>query len=80
MSQPSAPTASLTCSAMSFRWPDGTEVLDGLSLTVGRGRTGLIGANGSGKSTLLRILAGVLTPHSGVVTLDGRTLAETGRR
>ncbi|MDQ0795383.1 ATPase subunit of ABC transporter with duplicated ATPase domains [Streptomyces sp. B1I3] len=74
MSQPFTPTVSLTCSALSFRWPDGTEVFDGLSLGIGRGRTGLVGNNGSGKSTLLRLLAGRLRPSQGSVTVGG-TLA-----
>ncbi|MEU5427826.1 ATP-binding cassette domain-containing protein [Streptomyces olivoreticuli] len=65
------PGASLTCSALSFRWPDGTPVLDGLSLGIGRGRTGLVGANGTGKSTLLRLLAGQLRPSQGSVTVGG---------
>ncbi|MCH6162673.1 ATP-binding cassette domain-containing protein [Streptomyces marispadix] len=65
---------SVTCSALTFRWPDGTGVFDGLSLTVGRGRTGLVGANGSGKSTLLRLLAGGLRPAGGTVKVGG-TLA-----
>ncbi len=65
------PGASLTCSALSFRWPDGTAVLDGLSLNIGRGRTGLVGANGTGKSTLLRLLAGQLRPSQGSVTVGG---------
>lgn len=59
----------------------GRLVVDGVSLAPPDGATvGLLGPNGSGKSTLLRILAGVLDPASGVVTLDGRTLADTGRR
>ncbi|WP_103503634.1 MULTISPECIES: ABC-F family ATP-binding cassette domain-containing protein [unclassified Streptomyces] len=61
----------VTCSALTCRWPDGTTVLDGLSLTVGRGRNGLVGANGTGKSTLLRLLAGELTPAGGSVTVTG---------
>ncbi|MFG2292613.1 ABC-F family ATP-binding cassette domain-containing protein [Streptomyces sp. NPDC048603] len=57
----------VTCSSLSFEWPDGTSVFDGLDLTVGPGRTGLIGLNGCGKSTLLKLIAGELRP------IDGRT-------
>ncbi|MEU8487446.1 ATP-binding cassette domain-containing protein [Streptomyces sp. NPDC048641] len=71
MATPTAPSASLTCSALSFQWQDGTPVFDGLSLTVGRGRTGLVGTNGTGKSTLLRLLAGQLAPSQGSVTVGG---------
>ncbi|MFI7442883.1 ABC-F family ATP-binding cassette domain-containing protein [Nonomuraea indica] len=71
MAHPITPSASVTCSALTFRWPDGTTVFDGLSLTVGRGRTGLVGSNGSGKSTLLRLLAGELRPAQGSVTVGG---------
>ncbi len=65
------PGTSVTCSALSFQWPDGTTVFDGLSLSIGRGRTGLVGANGTGKSTLLRLLAGRLCPSQGSVTVGG---------
>ncbi|MFG2586843.1 ABC transporter ATP-binding protein [Streptomyces sp. NPDC048438] len=59
----------------------GRLVLDGVSIAPPPGTTvGLLGPNGSGKTTLLRVMAGVLAPGAGVVTLDGRTLAETGRR
>ncbi|MFD9307098.1 ABC-F family ATP-binding cassette domain-containing protein [Streptomyces sp. NPDC060048] len=61
----------ITCSALSFDWPDGTPVFDGFHLAVGPGRTGLIGLNGSGKSTLLKLIAGELTPSSGQLTVAG---------
>lgn len=52
-----------------------------VSLTVGRGETvGLMGPNGSGKSTLLKVLAGILRPNDGEVSVDGRvaSLLELG--
>jgi ATPase subunit of ABC transporter with duplicated ATPase domains len=58
-------TAAIVCSDLSFSWPDGACVLSGLTLSIGDGRTGLIGANGSGKSTLLKLIAGELHPGSG---------------
>jgi len=59
----------------------GQRVLDGVSLAVERATiVGLLGPNGSGKTTLLRILAGVLAPQSGSVTIDGRPIAQMSRR
>jgi ATPase subunit of ABC transporter with duplicated ATPase domains len=67
-------TAAIVCSDLSFSWPDGACVLSGLTLSIGVGRTGLIGVNGSGKSTLLKLIAGELSPASGAV----RTSADVG--
>ena len=75
----------LTAADVSFAYPrrggPDHRVLDGVSLTVRRGSVvGLLGPNGSGKTTFLRILAGVLPPQSGSVTIDGRAIAEMSRR
>ena len=50
-------------------------VLDGITADFGELRSlALIGPSGGGKSTLLRIIAGLETPDSGTVTLDGATI------
>ncbi|CAL9363351.1 ABC-F family ATP-binding cassette domain-containing protein [Streptomyces sp. enrichment culture] len=67
-------SSSLTVTSLSYSWPDGTPVFDGLDAAFGPGRTGLVGVNGSGKSTLLKLLAGELTPAGGTV----RTTGEVG--
>ncbi|WP_327173991.1 ATP-binding cassette domain-containing protein [Streptomyces sp. NBC_01335] len=63
--------SSLTCSNLSFAWPDGTPVFQDLSFTVGTGRTGLVAPNGAGKSTLLKLIAGEYRPTRGSVSVDG---------
>ena len=46
--------------------------LKNISFNVGQGESvGLVGTNGSGKSTMLKIIAGVLTPSEGKVTVNG---------
>ncbi|MFV9635354.1 ABC-F family ATP-binding cassette domain-containing protein [Mycobacterium neumannii] len=63
--------SSIVCSQLSFLWPDDTPLFDGLSCTVGEGRTGLVAPNGAGKSVLLKLIAGEMTPTSGSVTVGG---------
>ncbi|MFC3573938.1 ABC-F family ATP-binding cassette domain-containing protein [Streptomyces yaanensis] len=64
-------TPSITCTSLSFSWPDGTVVFDDLQATFGSGRIGLVGVNGSGKSTLLKLIAGELAPSDGTVRVAG---------
>lgn len=64
-------TPSLTCTSLSFSWPDGTSVFDDLQIAFNGGRTGLVGVNGSGKSTLLKLIAGQLVPSAGAVRVTG---------
>lgn len=46
--------------------------LDGVSLRIGQGSTtAIVGPNGAGKSTLVNALAGLVSPASGEVLLDG---------
>jgi ABC-type polysaccharide/polyol phosphate transport system ATPase subunit len=50
--------------------------LTNVSFAVAPGETvGVVGANGSGKSTLLKLLAGVLQPTSGTISVRGRLAA-----
>jgi len=52
-----------------------------VSVTIQRGSlTGLLGPNGCGKTTLLKLMAGVLGPRKGVITLSGRAVRSIPRR
>ena len=67
----SSTTPVVTASGLTFAWPDGTPALRDLDLLVGPGRSGLVGVNGAGKSTLLRLVAGLLRPTAGHVSVAG---------
>ncbi|MGW5521012.1 ABC-F family ATP-binding cassette domain-containing protein [Gordonia sp. NPDC003950] len=69
-STPGTPT-SLSLSDLTFTWPDGTVVFDGISLTIPAGSVSLVGANGAGKTTLLHLVAGTLQPTRGSVSVRG---------
>lgn len=55
---------------------DGNTILQNINWQVKQGQHALmLGSSGSGKTTLLHLLAGLLTPTSGTVTIDGQVLA-----
>jgi iron complex transport system ATP-binding protein len=55
----------------------GRKILDSVSLAARAGEfIAVIGPNGAGKSTLLSVLAGLLKPDAGSVTLDGTALRD----
>ncbi len=57
-----------------------TPAVDGLSLSIPPGAvTGLLGLNGAGKTTTIKVLATLLRPTSGAVTVDGLDVVADAR-
>ncbi|MDA8172810.1 MAG: ATP-binding cassette domain-containing protein [Nitrospiraceae bacterium] len=62
-------------SDVSFIYPDGTQALTDIDLSVRAGeRVAVLGANGAGKSTLFQLFNGLLHPERGIVTVKGRVV------
>ncbi len=56
-------------------------VLDHVHFDLRRGEIhALLGSNGAGKSTLCRIIAGLITPTSGSMRLDGESYSPSGKQ
>src|SRR5579863_5985444 len=56
---------------LSKRYPNGTQALQNVSLSIPQGMFGLLGPNGAGKSTLMRTLATLQEADSGSARMDG---------
>ncbi|QLY70924.1 ATP-binding cassette domain-containing protein [Citrobacter freundii] len=72
----------LTLNKVTYRWPNASyNCLHNISLNLNAGEwLALTGDNGAGKSTLLRIMAGLLPPSSGTITLSDRSIAQLKNR
>jgi ATP-binding cassette subfamily B protein len=62
---------------VSFAYPGGSNILEGLKLILEPGRhLGVTGPSGAGKTTMLNLLAGLSPPKEGTARLAGRSLGE----
>ena len=52
-------------------------VLKDVSFTATNNRTlGLLGRNGHGKSTIMKVIMGIISSESGIITLDGQVISQ----
>jgi ABC-2 type transport system ATP-binding protein len=70
----------LTIRELTKVYPGPVAALQGIDLDIDRGMFGLLGPNGAGKTTLMRVVAGLLEPTAGTVTLDGEDLTASPER
>ncbi|MEI7866356.1 MAG: ABC transporter ATP-binding protein [Candidatus Methylumidiphilus sp.] len=62
-----------------FSYPNGSEVLQGVSLDIQPGeKIGIVGASGGGKSTLIQALIGLYPPSAGMIYFDGVPMTDIG--
>ena len=72
-------TVGVVIKDLNFAYPNGSEVLRGVSLEIRPGeKIGIVGASGGGKSTLIQALIGLYPPSSGMIYFDGVPLTDIG--
>jgi len=64
--------------ALTMVYPGNITALEGLTVSVAPGVTGLVGANGAGKSTLIKILLGLIPPTEGQAKVLGHDCETSG--
>ncbi|HTG41442.1 MAG TPA: ATP-binding cassette domain-containing protein, partial [Methylomirabilota bacterium] len=65
------PPAALVLEGVS-RWYGNIVAVNDITFALGSGVTGLLGPNGAGKTTILHMLAGLLRPSAGKVSVGGQ--------
>jgi iron(III) transport system ATP-binding protein len=77
MHAPTAPTATAVSTVGLELHYGTTAILKGIDLSLPKGQTlALLGPSGCGKTTLLRLVAGLLAPTKGSITIDGKVVAD----
>lgn len=70
----------ITTENLTIRFPDATGLrYRDMQFETGRSYA-LLGASGCGKSTFLNLIAGILTPASGSITIDGKRVTDLSQR
>ena len=65
--------ASLALASIALTYPNGTRAVDAIDLSIADGQfLAILGPSGCGKSSLLRLVAGLESPTSGTIAMDGR--------
>jgi NHLM bacteriocin system ABC transporter ATP-binding protein len=78
---PGAVSGAIEVNHVSFAYPNGTQVLSGVSLTASPGDfIAIVGPSGSGKSTLMRLLLGLEKASGGSILFDDKDLADLNLR
>ena len=71
----------ITLGDVCYTYPDGSRVIDGLSLTIASGATiAVMGESGSGKTTLVNLLCRLIEPQSGAICLGGDDISRFDAR
>ena len=71
------PQQSIRFRGVTFAYPGGAPVLDGLDLTIPAGSSlAIVGQNGAGKTTLAKLLCRLYDPQSGAIEIDGVDLRQ----
>lgn len=74
-------TDAIAIQGLTHAYPDGTDALRGVDLTIARGeRVALLGPNGAGKSTLILHLNGVIMPQAGTIEIGNEKISPTTAR